>query len=239
MTALYFARAAAAGPGGGQAARQPDLPRHPVSARQPDARASCERFRGYGGRAVLSLAHQGHGRRRFLDRLGRPRRRADAVRRRWCRTMCARTAGAPSGRKAAWSRSSAMPSSTRATSSRRCSKAGSTACATCWWVDRLQPPEPRRGGARRACGSAIEHLFRNFGWDVVILKYGALQEAAFAEPGGEQLRDWIDACPNQLYSALVFQGGAALAQAAARRDRRSGPVISADRAALATTSWRG
>ncbi|MBN8965590.1 MAG: transketolase, partial [Rhizobiales bacterium] len=52
-------------------------------------------------------------------------------------------------------------------------------------------------------------LFRNFGWDVVILKYGSLQQAAFREPGGETLRQWIDRCPNQLYSALVFQGGAA------------------------------
>ena len=34
-------------------------------------------------------------------------------------------------------------------------------------------------------------------------------EAAFAEPGGEALRQWIDRCPNQLYSALTFQGGAA------------------------------
>ena len=34
-------------------------------------------------------------------------------------------------------------------------------------------------------------------------------EAAFREPGGEALRTWIDKCPNQLYSALVFQGGAA------------------------------
>ncbi len=42
-----------------------------------------------------------------------------------------------------------------------------------------------------------------------MLKYGALQQAAFAEPGGEVLRRWIDNCPNQLYSALVFQGGAA------------------------------
>src|SRR5213075_1062010 len=48
-----------------------------------------------------------------------------------------------------------------------------------------------------------------FGWDVVILKHGALQEAAFKEPGGAALRDWIDRCPNQLYSALTFQGGAA------------------------------
>ena len=34
-------------------------------------------------------------------------------------------------------------------------------------------------------------------------------QAAFAEPGGERLREWIDTCPNQLYSALTFQGGAA------------------------------
>ena len=52
-------------------------------------------------------------------------------------------------------------------------------------------------------------MFRNFGWDVVILKHGSLQEAAFAEPGGEALRRFIDTCPNQLYSALTFQGGAA------------------------------
>src|SRR5207248_9194133 len=44
---------------------------------------------------------------------------------------------------------------------------------------------------------------------VVILKYGSLLEAAFREDGGERLRQWIDNCPNQLYSALVFQGGAA------------------------------
>ena len=41
------------------------------------------------------------------------------------------------------------------------------------------------------------------------LKYGHLLQAAFQESGGEALRDWIDRCPNQLYSALTFQGGAA------------------------------
>jgi pyruvate dehydrogenase E1 component len=55
----------------------------------------------------------------------------------------------------------------------------------------------------------IEAVFANFGWDVVVLKYGSLLESAFLEPGGERLRAWIDACPNQLYSALSFQGGAA------------------------------
>src|SRR6266540_3268147 len=62
---------------------------------------------------------------------------------------------------------------------------------------------------REGLWERYEQLFKNFGWDVVILKYGSLQQAAFREPGGETLRRWIDRCPNQLYSALVFQGGAA------------------------------
>ena len=40
------------------------------------------------------------------------------------------------------------------------------------------------------------------------VKYGHLQRAAFEEPGGDKLQDWIDTCPNQLYSALTFMGGA-------------------------------
>ncbi len=55
----------------------------------------------------------------------------------------------------------------------------------------------------------IEAAFRAFGWDVVRLKYGARQRAAFAQAGGEALKRWIDGCPNPLYSALTFQGGAA------------------------------
>lgn len=62
---------------------------------------------------------------------------------------------------------------------------------------------------REGLWSKFEQMFQNFGWDVVIIKHGKLQQAAFAEPGGDRLRDWIDACPNQLYSALTFQGGAA------------------------------
>jgi pyruvate dehydrogenase E1 component len=39
------------------------------------------------------------------------------------------------------------------------------------------------------------------------LKYGRLLAAAFAQPDGHHLREWIDACPNSLYSALVYKGG--------------------------------
>lgn len=62
---------------------------------------------------------------------------------------------------------------------------------------------------REGLWERFESMFRNFGWDVVILKYGSQLEAAFAEPGGAALRAWIDKCPNQLYSALTYQGGAA------------------------------
>jgi pyruvate dehydrogenase E1 component len=55
--------------------------------------------------------------------------------------------------------------------------------------------------------SHIDQLFQTMGWRVVILKYGKKLERVFAGPDGEALRDWIDACPNSLYSALVYKGG--------------------------------
>ena len=55
----------------------------------------------------------------------------------------------------------------------------------------------------------VAGLFENLGWKVILIKYGKLLERAFARPGGDALRTWIDDCPNQLYSALVFQGGPA------------------------------
>ena len=55
----------------------------------------------------------------------------------------------------------------------------------------------------------IEGLFRDMGWNVYTLKYGRKLQAAFEREGGDALRRWIDDCPNSLYSALTFQGGAA------------------------------
>jgi pyruvate dehydrogenase E1 component len=78
----------------------------------------------------------------------------------------------------------------------------------CWWIIDYNR-QSLDAVVREGLWQRYEQLFRNFGWDVVILKYGSLQEAAFREPGGETLRQWIDTCPNQLYSALVFQGGSA------------------------------
>jgi pyruvate dehydrogenase E1 component len=78
----------------------------------------------------------------------------------------------------------------------------------CWWVVDYNR-QSLDAVIREGLWARFEAIFRNFGWDVVILKYGRNLEATFAQPGGERLRDWIEACPNQLYSALTYQGGAA------------------------------
>jgi pyruvate dehydrogenase E1 component len=59
----------------------------------------------------------------------------------------------------------------------------------------------------------FEGLFRDMGWRVVSLKYGQQLQAVFRLPGGSSLRGWVDECPNSMYSALTFQGGAAWRQA--------------------------
>ena len=77
----------------------------------------------------------------------------------------------------------------------------------CWWIIDYNR-QSLDGIVREGLFARVEAIFEAFGWEVVRVKYGRLQRAAFAEPGGEALRDWIDRCPNQLYSALTFMGGA-------------------------------
>ena len=76
--------------------------------------------------------------------------------------------------------------------------------------------------AREGLISRLEALFRAFGWEVVVLKYGALLQAAFAEPGGEKLRA-MDRCRTQLALFLAaVSGRRGLAQAADGRTGRPG-----------------
>ncbi|NEH57915.1 transketolase [Rhizobium leguminosarum] len=77
----------------------------------------------------------------------------------------------------------------------------------CWWIIDYNR-QSLDGIVRERLFERIEKIFDTFGWEVVRVKYGALQRAAFKEPGGTQLRDWIDRCPNQDYAALTFMGGA-------------------------------
>ncbi|MDF1632879.1 1-deoxy-D-xylulose-5-phosphate synthase N-terminal domain-containing protein [Mycoplana sp. MJR14] len=77
----------------------------------------------------------------------------------------------------------------------------------CWWIIDYNR-QSLDGIVREGLFERVEKIFDAFGWDVVRVKYGALQRTAFAEPGGEKLRDWIDRCSNQEYAALTFMGGA-------------------------------
>ncbi|MFY0620077.1 MAG: transketolase [Pelagimonas sp.] len=76
-----------------------------------------------------------------------------------------------------------------------------------WWIIDYNR-QSLDGIVREGLFARLEKIFDAFGWDVVRVKHGVLQRAAFQEPGGDRLRDWIDGCPNQEYSALTFMGGA-------------------------------
>lgn len=78
----------------------------------------------------------------------------------------------------------------------------------CWWIIDYNR-QSLDGVVQEGLWSRIEAIFAAFGWEVVTLKYGALQRQLFAKAGGQRLRHWIDACPNAVFSALTFQGGAA------------------------------
>ena len=52
----------------------------------------------------------------------------------------------------------------------------------------------------KVCGSGLKKFLKPLAGEVVRVKYGRLQRAAFAEPGGDKLQAWIDACPSQDYS---------------------------------------
>ena len=78
----------------------------------------------------------------------------------------------------------------------------------CWWVIDYNRQSLDAITSDRMF-TRFTDIFETTGWKVVTLKYGKMQQAAFKKPGGIVLRDWIDACPNDLYSALTFKGGSA------------------------------
>ncbi|GAN78718.1 hypothetical protein [Acidocella aminolytica] len=87
----------------------------------------------------------------------------------------------------------------------------------------------------------FEGLFRDMGWRVVTLRYGRQLQDVFVRPGGASLRAWLDECPNSVYSALTFQGGAAWREALLNDMGRSrgvraliDPLSDADLATLMT-----
>ena len=100
----------------------------------------------------------------------------------------------------------------------------------CWWIIDYNR-QSLDAVVREGLGSATRRCSRNFGWDVVILKYGSLQEAAFR---GARRRDPA-AMDRPLPEPALLRAGVpgrrGLAQAADGRDRRPGCGDKADRIA--------
>ncbi len=81
------------------------------------------------------------------------------------------------------------------------------AIRNCWWIVDYNRQSLDATTADRMF-RRFDDIFETCGWRVITLKHGKLQRAAFAEPGGEALRDWIETCPNAEFAALTYQGGA-------------------------------
>lgn len=77
-----------------------------------------------------------------------------------------------------------------------------------WWIVDYNR-QSLDGIVHEGLWEKIDAIFKAFGWRTAVLRHGALQRAAFEEPGGLDLKRWIQNCPNDEYSALTFQGGAA------------------------------
>ena len=84
---------------------------------------------------------------------------------------------------------------------------------------------------REGLWEKFESMFRNFGWDVVIVKYGRLMQAAFAEArrrGAEALDRRL---PEPVVCGAVLSGRGRVPEAFARRNRRPGRGVATDRQA--------
>jgi pyruvate dehydrogenase E1 component len=76
----------------------------------------------------------------------------------------------------------------------------------------------------------LKALFADSGWHVLEAKYGRRLQAAFAQPGGEALRDRIDEMSNEEYQTLIRLPGPIL-----RERLASGRAAEAVRSAIADT----
>ena len=220
--------AASTGPRRGEAACEPGVPRDPVSVRPPDPRQAGE-FPRLQGRAVLSVAHQGHRRRRLLHRLGRPRRGADAVRLAgaglrqgaWLVGGPARRPHDRAGRRRRDGRGQHLRGAARRLEARP---------AQHLVGGRLQQAVARRRGARGAVGQVRNHVpqFRLGRGD---------REIRQADAGGVRRarRRSAEALDRQLpepdVRGAVLPGRGGVPQAPARRYRRPGRGVGPDRSA--------
>ena len=99
-----------------------------------------------------------------------------------------------------------------------------------WWVVDYNR-QSLDAVVREGLWEKFESMFRNFGWDVVIVKYGRLMREAFAESGGERFTKMDRRLSEPALCGVVLPGRRGVPQAFARRDRRPGTSHAIDRAA--------
>jgi len=76
----------------------------------------------------------------------------------------------------------------------------------CWWIIDYNR-QSLDGVINDKLFNRITGFFSTVNWKVIALKYGLKLQAAFKTKIGPALKNWIDECPNETYSALTFQGG--------------------------------
>ena len=89
------------------------------------------------------------------------------------------------------------------------------AIRNCWWIVDYNRQSLDATSADRMF-RRFDEIFASLGWRVVTLRYGRRLQAAFAEPGGEPLEEWLESVTNADYSALTYLGGTAWRERLAR-----------------------
>ena len=76
----------------------------------------------------------------------------------------------------------------------------------CWWIIDYNR-QSLDGIVYEKLFEKIINLFELMDWNVEILKYGSKLQKLRKSNGGKKILKWIDDCPNDLFSALTYQGG--------------------------------
>ena len=76
----------------------------------------------------------------------------------------------------------------------------------CWWIIDYNR-QSLDGIVFEKLFEKIINLFELMDWNVEILKYGSKLQKLKQSKSGKKILKWIDDCPNDLFSALTYQGG--------------------------------
>ena len=76
----------------------------------------------------------------------------------------------------------------------------------CWWIIDYNR-QSLDGIVYEKLFEKIINLFELMDWNVEILKYGSKLQRLKNSNSGKKILKWIDDCPNDLFSALTYQGG--------------------------------